>query len=205
MYYKQEEQRLVRADKELAELKMEIFKETQELFRLRQEGQNYISEINGSRAADKNLHAKILRLDNESLKQQELVYNQEYQLQQLERKISRAQGDRTSEEKQILTTKIQELSSELDKNNDVYNLLLLQQKKILEDVRVANRKLDSFKNDREALNTRITALNLENENATRSLKALLKRKEELLVGENFVRLDVKRLRDMLYMRADEVH
>jgi UDP-glucose:O-linked fucose beta-1,3-glucosyltransferase len=69
---------------------------------------------------------------------------------------------------------------------------------------VANRKLESFKNDKEQLLSKINKLNLENENAMRALKAVMKRKEELLVQENFVRLDVKRLRDLLYMRADEV-
>lgn len=33
----------------------------------------------------------------------------------------------------------------------------------------------------------------------------MKTKEELLISENFVRLDVKRLRDLLYRRADEVY
>jgi UDP-glucose:O-linked fucose beta-1,3-glucosyltransferase len=135
MYYKQEEQRLSKAEKELNDLKAQIFKHSQELFKLRQEGQNYLSEINGATAADKNLQAKIHRLDAESLKQQELVYNQEYQLQQLERKISRAQGERTNEEKQILTTKIKGLTVELENQTEQHSLLAQQQKKIVEDVR----------------------------------------------------------------------
>lgn len=75
------------------------------------------------------------RLDTESLKQQELVYNQEYQLQQLERKISRAQGERSNEEKQVLTTKIKELTSQLEKQNEEHILLTNQHKKIEDDVR----------------------------------------------------------------------
>ncbi len=61
MYYKQEEQRAIKAEKELNDLKTQIFKYSQELFKLRQDGQNYISEINGAKAADKNLQAKINR------------------------------------------------------------------------------------------------------------------------------------------------
>lgn len=58
--------------------------------------------------------------------------------------------------------------------------------------------------EKQQLMTRINELTLENESALRALKAISKKKEELLVAENFVRLDVKRLRDYLYMRADEV-
>jgi hypothetical protein len=76
-----------------------------------------------------------LTLDTESLKQEELVYNQEYQLQQLERKISRAQGERTNEEKQILTQKIEELTIELEKESQQYFLITNQHKKIEDDVR----------------------------------------------------------------------
>jgi hypothetical protein len=48
------------------------------------------------------------------MKQMELVYNQEYQLQLLERKISRAQGERSNEEKAALAAKIHTLTKELE-------------------------------------------------------------------------------------------
>ncbi len=70
--------------------------------------------------------------------------------------------------------------------------------------RQANRRLETYKADREQLQLKINKLNLENENSQRGLKVVTKRKEDLLVQENVVRLDVKRLRDLLYMRADEV-
>jgi hypothetical protein len=66
------------------------------------------------------------------------------------------------------------------------------------------RKLESSKVEKEVMITKINELNLENESANKALRQVIKRKEELLVQENLVRLDVKRLRDFLYMRADEV-
>lgn len=52
---------------------------------------------------------------------------------------------------------------------------------------------------------KINEIVVENETALKSLKATAKKKEELLVSENFVRLDVKRLRDLLYKKADQVY
>lgn len=61
IYYKNEENRLTRAETELATAQQELFKESQELYRLRQEEQNLVSDINGARAAVKNLQAKITK------------------------------------------------------------------------------------------------------------------------------------------------
>lgn len=64
IYYKNEENRLSRAETELATAQQELFKESQELYRLRQEEQNLVSDINGARAAVKNLQAKITKYTN---------------------------------------------------------------------------------------------------------------------------------------------
>lgn len=64
-YHKQEEYRNKSIDKELAELKQQLFKHSQEMFQLKQSESNFLSEINGSNAASKNLQSKIHKLDSE--------------------------------------------------------------------------------------------------------------------------------------------
>lgn len=70
--------------------------------------------------------------------------------------------------------------------------------------RAAKRKVEASKREQQQLEAKIHNMTLDNDSATRSLKAIIKTKEELLITENFVRLDVKRLRDLLYRRADAV-
>jgi UDP-glucose:O-linked fucose beta-1,3-glucosyltransferase len=111
------------------------FKKNQELFKLRQDEKNLEAEIVGGEAALKNLKSKIYKLDQEAMKQQELLYAQEFQIQQLERKVRRAQGDRTDEEKEILLKRIEELNTQLEQQTKKYNLLVNQQKKSQEDLR----------------------------------------------------------------------
>lgn len=141
----------------------------------------------------------------------ELVYNQEYQLQLLERKISRAQGERSNEEKAALAEKIKFLTGDLDGETQKSNLLAAQLKKIEDDVKAVRRNVEGAGKDKEKLEGKIHELALDNDSAARSLRfdhkfiyfilsinflfrAIIKTKEELLITENFVRLDVKRLR-----------
>lgn len=132
------------------------------------------------------------------MKQMELVYNQEYQLQLLERKISRAQGERSNEEKAALAEKIALLTKELDSTSQTAYLLSSQLKKVEDDVKAARRRSEASVKDKSKLEGKINELALDNESAARSLKAVVKTKEEMLITENFVRIDVKRLRGILF-------
>lgn len=71
--------------------------------------------------------------------------------------------------------------------------------------RATKRKLEQIQNEKSQRLVKINEATLETERSIQILKKYAKRREELLVAENFVRLDVKRLRDMLYLRADEVY
>ncbi|KAI9341964.1 coiled-coil domain-containing protein 39-like protein [Obelidium mucronatum] len=191
-------------DKEIKILREQQFKRTQELFRLRQEEKNLSAEITGSEATLKNLNGTIHKLDQDALKQQALLYAQEFQIQQLERKVRRAQGDRTDEEKEILLKKIQELNSQLDTLTAKYNLLNNQLKKSQEDLRQAKRKMDSLQKEKNSVTESIDDLNLYTESAGNQLNLKVKEKEELMVEENILRLELRKLRGFLNVRADEV-
>ena len=69
--------------------------------------QTYIhAEISGAQSADRNLRDKIKTLDAESQKQQEHIYTADFQLQLMERKVARAQGNYRADEKEALNAKV---------------------------------------------------------------------------------------------------
>jgi hypothetical protein len=76
------------------------------IFRLRTKERDLIAEIAGGQSQNKNMGHKILQLDAQVVKQQENLYNAEFQIQQLERKVARAGGSRSDEETRLLTAKI---------------------------------------------------------------------------------------------------
>ena len=51
----------------------------------------FVCSLQGTRASVRNLNSKITRLDEDALKQQEVLYNQDFTIQQLERRIGRMQ------------------------------------------------------------------------------------------------------------------
>ena len=89
---------------------------------------NYLFQ--GSQAAIKNLNSKVNKLDTDSLKQQEIIYNQDFAVQQLERRINRLKGERSNEEKVALEQKIKEFTDDLDQKQNTHTLLTLQLKRL---------------------------------------------------------------------------
>ena len=64
------------------------------------------AELHGCRVASKNLMSNQRKLDEEALKQQEILYTQDFQLQQQERRVGRMQGERSDEEQGQLDAKL---------------------------------------------------------------------------------------------------
>lgn len=54
----------------------------------------------------RNLTSKQYKVDKEALKQQEILYTQDFQLQQLEHRMARLQGERSDDEKLQLQARI---------------------------------------------------------------------------------------------------
>lgn len=65
-----------------------LFKESQKLYKLRAEQADLIGAISGTLSASKNLQASINKLNQEKNRQQELLYNAEYQIASMERRVS---------------------------------------------------------------------------------------------------------------------
>jgi hypothetical protein len=60
-FFKQMEQEMVAKEKEIERLKADVFRQSQELFKERQDEANFMMEITGAQAAAKNLHLQITR------------------------------------------------------------------------------------------------------------------------------------------------
>ncbi|XP_041355046.1 coiled-coil domain-containing protein 39-like [Gigantopelta aegis] len=180
------------------------FKKTQELHDYRVHEKNIEAEIQGSHAAGRNLNSKIGKLDHDSLKQQEIIYNQDFAIQQLERRINRMHGERSNEEKIHLETRIEELTNELDDKNLTYTLLNVQLKRLQDDIRRVTRDLEISTSEKDDLTSKIEELNLFNDNSERKLRQMILTKQDKMVDENILKLELKRLRDLLNDKSDRV-
>ncbi|XP_059163653.1 coiled-coil domain-containing protein 39-like [Physella acuta] len=160
--------------------------------------------INGAQNAIKNLSSKIERLDTDALKQQEILYSQDFNLQQLERRVIRMQGEHNTEQKTLLEAKCKQLFQELDNKNQTFNMLNTQLKRLQDDLRRSTRQLESTNLEKEDLSVKIVELNLYNDNSEAELKRVIRTKQDSMVDENLLKLEIKKLRDLLNSHADDV-
>lgn len=137
-------------EKKAVERKYNIQKEvlkksTGELFKLKEDEVSLYGEIQGNIAACKNLQSHINKLNQEFQKQQELLYNAEYQIQLMERKVARAKGERTLEEKKDLQKEIDEVAKRNTHIKSQHKILNESVKKLDEDLRGVENSLTSVK------------------------------------------------------------
>jgi len=198
------EKDLKTAEKQVTALKQQMFRASQALFDLRQEEANHINEISGSQAASKTMLVRLSAFDTESMRQKELIYNAEFQIQQMERKVARGLGVRSDEEKRKLNAQIAELEVALNEKVEKRKMLTQQCRKVNNEYRAAVRTKKQCEEGKKELQGKIAETALENSSCEQTVKELVVVKEEVMVQNDIMRLDVKRLRDALNGKADQV-
>jgi chromosome segregation ATPase len=201
----EEDEHLQQLEKDIAKMREKQFKAAQEMFELKGKEMNMLADIQGGRATLRNLGSKQNKLDEETLKQQEILYTQDLQLQQLQRKMSRLDGERTDDEKVALNTRIKELEEEWVRQQGEEALLSGQLKRLQDDLRRVNTQLEQGQKEKASLDEKIDDINLHIDTTQRELRRVVAAKEDQMVDENIVKLEVKRLRDTLFSHAGEVH
>lgn len=102
------------------------------------------------------------------------------------------------------THRIAKLSKELEQVNHEHSMLTSQVKKTEDDLARARRRQADLKKEQEALDSQIGQLQLESEETTRAVRTALKEKEDKLVANDLMKVEVSRLRTLLGSKADEV-
>jgi len=200
------------AEKEKIDLEREIrirgdnlFKSTQGLFKLREEEANLYGEIQGNMAACRNLQAHIGKLAQEFQRQQELLYNAEYQIQLMERKVARAKGEKTVEERKELEEQIQKAEADFAKRSTEHKTLSKALRGLDDDMRTIEKTLVGVEDERKKLASNIEELTLENDMFALDLNKVVKTKEETLVQHDIMKLEIKNIRDNLMKATYRVY
>ena len=102
---------------------------------------------------------------------------QDFAIQQLERRISRMQGEQSNEEKIQLEIKIKKLNEELEEKVQTHNLLSLQRKRLQDDVRRVKRDLHKTQAAKDELTSKIEELHLHNDSSERQLRLQINEKQ----------------------------
>ena len=127
-----------------SEVKEELFKESQELYKLRNDEATTLGEISGAQSAIKNLAFQISKLDQERQRQQELLYAVDFQSQLMQRKVARVSGERTVEEKEELNKRFKQLEQQYAEQKDLQSVLTMQIRRQDTELRSGSRTLQQL-------------------------------------------------------------
>jgi len=191
---REHEQRLSAMVKSENALKRGLIKQQSAIFELAKRQKSIENEIRGSTATTKNLLSKIEELDKRSLKQNEALYSLDFQIQQLERRVSRASGKRTREEQIELNAQIASISSKLEAQKRHEQDLLNQVKKFGDDLRTAKKAAAATATKMTALEGRIKEINLENKSIEEEVGGLETKKQSLFVVHDEEKLNANKIK-----------
>ncbi|XP_043847824.1 coiled-coil domain-containing protein 39 isoform X2 [Dromiciops gliroides] len=204
MMLKEEEKIVKNVEIHLSRVKEVLFKSVEKLKIATHEEKSVISEIEGTRSSLKSLNNRLYKLDLETLKQQEIMYNQDFYIQQIERRMSRLQGELNVEEKMLLETKLIDLRNTFEEKKNTSELLENQIKKLDNDLYFLKKSIYKSGEEKNGLLNKISELNLFTDRSEKELLKAKHLKQELLIESNLQKLEVKRLRELLHSKADEV-
>ena len=191
-------------NKDIELKKKQLFNESQMLFEYREKQANLISDISGTLSATRNLNANINKLKSEKQKQKELLYDAEFNIQQMERKVAQAKGDKTLEEVKKSQKEIDQLQEALDELKNKHHDLDKANKQLIDELRTLDRNIVKVKDERANLETQIRELELENEMAVSDLEKIKKHKEDTLVQHDVMKLEIKKLKYTVNVESDKV-
>nr|KAF6477240.1 coiled-coil domain containing 39 [Molossus molossus] len=201
---KEEDKSVKEVEVQLNILKGVLFKKVHELQTETMREKAVVSEIEGTRSSLKHLNQQLHKLDFETLKQQEIMYSQDFHIQQMERRMSRLKGEIDSEEKQALEAKIVELKGTLEERKSTFGLLETQIKKLHNDLYFIKKSNSKNHDEKQSLMTKISELNFFNDRSEKELNKAQAFKQDLMIEDNLLKLEVKRTREMLHSKAEEV-
>ncbi|KAM6160081.1 coiled-coil domain-containing protein 39 [Erethizon dorsatum] len=201
---KEEEKSVKEVEVQLNIVKEVFFKKVQELQAEKMKEKALVSEIEGTRSSLKHLNNQLHKLDFETLKQQEIMYSQDFYVQQMERRMSRLKGEINSEEKQALEAKIVELKKSLEEKKSAFDLLETQIKKLHNDLHFIKRSNSKNCDEKQSLMAKVNELNLFIDSSEKELNKARAFKQDLMIEDNLLKLEVKRTREMLHSKAEEV-
>ena len=192
------------AEKELQVLKERMFKESQKLFGVRQRESELTAELSGAKRVSTLMAQRVKRLDEEAQRSKELVYTSDFQLQLMERKVARASGVRSAVEQAELHKRIALLEAQAEKEKAQVSMLDRQTKRLANDLKAAKLKGATLEKERTKAEEAVAELEMKNDAGTRHLKEVIKNEEEQMVAHDVLKLELKRLRESLNAKADEV-
>lgn len=152
----------------------------------------------------KNLNTHLNKLFSEIQSQKELLYNADYQIQLLERKLARSMGEKTLEETDFLKEIIKMKEKETELSKKKLNDTLAACKTLEDDQRLLDKKLKVLEEEEYKFKTALEKINLENDMTKQQLYQLVSQKKQVMVKNDITKLEIQKLTQKVLESNEDV-
>ena len=198
------EARLSTQQAALVKRKEELYQLSVRLAAERQREEQGVIEIANAQGTSKALQGKVHAMDLSSIKQQEMLYQIEFVIQGLERKVHEASGKRSLEENEMLSAIMEQLKEKRREEEREAALMHAQLKQLQEALRNSKRRQEAAHAAKLKREEELSTLRVEIEARQRQLTSVQRRVDELRVAHDKAKLDVLKLRSRLQEEQDGV-
>lgn len=162
-------------------------------------------EISGSRNRLKNLDLKINSLDDETQRQNELLYNSNHQIVLIERKIGMLTGSEVNgDEKEVLERRVKELEAEEEQKRVNLKQLQVHLHRIELDLRQSKARKEKLEEKKKEVESELSNISLDKDGLDKEVLSVRNDKEKLLVQLNLLKLQVEKLTQTYESKCDEI-
>ncbi|XP_073348286.1 coiled-coil domain-containing protein 39 [Pagrus major] len=203
-FLKDEELEIKELDVQLRDCREELCRHKEQFKALKTKEKDSVAEISRSKSIITNLDSQLRKLEKELIRQQSTINGQDTQILCLDKKLAQLQGDIHSEEKQMLDQKIAELTEALEERKKTANMITNALKDSEDDTRYLRKEKEKSDAQKRYLTDKVEELLLLCNTSDEELKRVRLRKQDNIVEHNIMKMEVKRMRDLLYSQAGSV-
>ena len=158
-------------------LSEQLFLLNKDVFALRQREHEH--EIANSASSTQLVHMKtqLAKFDQQLLKQQELIYHQDFTKETIERRVNRLVGEKSNEKTPESDLKLRQLRKEFDTKTIHHDQLKLQMKVSHDELRVLKREFDQLSKEKSTFQETFVQLDVNMSSCDKALKRLTRDKE----------------------------
>jgi len=202
--HEDEEVRLGERHQQLSRVQAQYAAQNQRVNELKHDEVTVLAEIGATTAMLGNMNSKIRVLTRQKLDEETLLYKQDFEIAQLARKLSRMEGKVSDAENKEMAGKIEALQVTLAEHKSSEKLLKTQIQKLDEELRLGRKRSEKDTREFEILSGKLAELELEIKRSQEDLNGIVAQKQDLMVNENVLKLEIRRMRMQLNRRADDV-
>lgn len=202
-----------RMDEELAikELEIQMHEHQEKLFGYKQlfqtnekKEKNLTAQISKSKSSIASLEKQHKKLEHELYTQQATVSKQDSEITSLSLKLVLMQGDTHLDENKALQLKINELANNLEERKKSASMLKNILKEAEDDIRYLSREIETSEAQNRDLTSKVEELMIITNNDEKEIKRFVITKQDTLVDNNILKIEVKRKTDLLYNKVHSV-